>query len=401
MRRRNLEMVFKTALASAGFLAVSGCGFSCGGDDCAKAPTVSDEDRRARGAAEPLLAAANLRRCDAFCSGQIPGKADAGVGVAVVTRCDPNAAPGPAPVTVTCIVETYASVERVVVDAAGLTAGSRVELERELPTLDGYLPTTSNPRDGGEEPGHPCQAACAGVPAAARWQNTDFDGIRFSCQLSGDDIVCNYFGMCEDEGAGRRPPGLVPPSAGAEGADAEGLYWARTAYLEAASVAAFRQLAEELEHHGAPRSLVRRARAAVKDEQRHARLCRREAERRGCRPARPKIRKQALRDLLAIGVDNAVEGCVKETYAALALLYRAKVASVPREAALFTSIARDETRHAQLSWDLDAWIRTRLTTEAVERLDEARSEALACLASNPAPAPGLADAFVRVLRDAA
>ena len=42
-------------------------------------------------------------------------------------------------------------------------------------------------------------------------------------------------------------------------------------------------------------------------------------------------------------------------------------------------IAADETRHAQLSWDLDAWARARLSVDARRRIDDTRADAIASL----------------------
>src|SRR5260221_4003130 len=67
---------------------------------------------------------------------------------------------------------------------------------------------------------------------------------------------------------GRKLDGLVDADAGRASAVGETL--ARAAWLEAASIHAFRRLARELHAHGAPRALVEAARTCARDEIRHA-----------------------------------------------------------------------------------------------------------------------------------
>jgi hypothetical protein len=56
-----------------------------------------------------------------------------------------------------------------------------------------------------------------------------------------------------------------------------------------------------------------------------------------------------------VALENAVEGCVRETYgAALACACAARAADA-RVRDVMRSIARDECKHAELSWKLAAW----------------------------------------------
>jgi hypothetical protein len=82
-----------------------------------------------------------------------------------------------------------------------------------------------------------------------------------------------------------------------------------------------------------------------------------------------------IRDLTAIALENAAEGCVRETWAALEAAHQARTATDPELRQVMTRIAADEARHAELSHDLDAWIRTRLADETVARVDAARRRA--------------------------
>src|SRR5204862_5482346 len=110
---------------------------------------------------------------------------------------------------------------------------------------------------------------------------------------------------CLPECTGRRPPGLVDAPLVADGALRA--YFQEMSRLEAASVPAFRVLARELRAHGAPRSLIRAARRAARDEIRHARLGKLLAERFGGHYVRPRIALLPLRSVEAIATDNAVE----------------------------------------------------------------------------------------------
>jgi hypothetical protein len=94
------------------------------------------------------------------------------------------------------------------------------------------------------------------------------------------------------------------------------------------------------------------------------------------------------RSLAAIAVENAVEGCVRETYGALVGLWQARTAGDPVVAAAMKRIAADETRHAELAWKVDAWAAPRLGRAARRRVAEARDNAFAELRAEVArPVP--------------
>jgi hypothetical protein len=174
--------------------------------------------------------------------------------------------------------------------------------------------------------------------------------------------------------AGRRPAGLAP----APGTEATGLgvWLAGAAHLEAASVDAFEILAGELTVHGAPSALVDAARAAADDERRHARLMGRLAVAAGSRPPAALVARRPPRDLEAVANENAVEGCVRETYAALVAWRQARAAEAPELRHVMGGIAADETRHAALSWAVDEWARERLSPARRRRVEAARRETI-------------------------
>jgi hypothetical protein len=146
------------------------------------------------------------------------------------------------------------------------------------------------------------------------------------------------------------------------------------AELEAASVPAFERLARELAMHGAPADLVRRARLAIGDEIRHARVMEALAARFGGAPRTLDVPALPCRDLAAIALENAVEGCVHEAYGALTATYQAECAA-PDLRAAFATIARDERAHALLAEDVHAWILARLDAPTREATLAARARA--------------------------
>lgn len=185
------------------------------------------------------------------------------------------------------------------------------------------------------------------------------------------DILSSESGVC----IGRRPAGLL--SGRIRRVNAVGAYWANVAHLEAASVHAFATLRRELEHHGAPSRLLRAAARSMRDEVRHAAVTRSLAARYGATAPRPRVERGPVRPLEDIAVENAVEGCVRETFGALIGGYQARFARDPAVRRAMRSIAQDEARHATLAWAVDAWARSKLSAAAWERVEAARAAALA------------------------
>ncbi len=179
---------------------------------------------------------------------------------------------------------------------------------------------------------------------------------------------------------GRRPVGLRPAKRDrAPTPSVVGQHLARCARLEAASVTAFLRLHDELAAHGAPQHLLRRIRTAARDEVSHARQTAALAEGHGARPARSSVRAQRLRSLFFVARENAVEGCVRETYGALVGLWQAGHAKDPGIAQQLQRIAQDEIRHATLSWDVAHWIAPRLSARQMRALIRAQARTLAAL----------------------
>lgn len=175
---------------------------------------------------------------------------------------------------------------------------------------------------------------------------------------------------------GRRPQGLA---ARRVLRSSLGEFFAGCAELEAASVPAFVQLARELEAHRAPRALVRRALRSASEEVRHARVVGALARRFGSTPRWPRHPIGRVRALEDLARENAVEGCVRETYGALVARHQQRFARDAAIARVYRGIAGDETRHAELSWDVARWAEPRLSRRARQNVARARSDAARAL----------------------
>jgi len=254
-------------------------------------------------------------------------------------------------------------------------------------------------------------AAVIPAPADAAPADGSIDDLLARCQASASDCtpLCErtLFGTRAPSGAikqcqlvtadgglavhvvyteycigGRRPEGLAAPTL-AGSPDPLGAWLAGCAHLEAASIDAFEILAAELAAHRAPRPLIRAARAAAADERRHADVIGRLAARRGQATPAARVTRGAIRDIETIARENAVEGCTRETYAALVACRQARAATDPAIRAAMTGIARDETRHAALAWAVDGWSQALLGPAARRRVRDARREASDALLAEP------------------
>ena len=193
---------------------------------------------------------------------------------------------------------------------------------------------------------------CGGGPAV----NYADCGIRL-VDLGLAAVGCNLAVRCGVT-CGRRPAGLVPARVAAADSVAEQL--ALAAHLEAASVVAFERLAEELAAFGAPPALVAEARRAAADEVRHARVMATRAERRGAIVPAVEVTPLGARTLVDLAVENAVEGCVGETWGAVVAMWQGEMAGDREIRAAMRRIAGDEAGHGELAWQVASWARTRL-----------------------------------------
>jgi hypothetical protein len=227
-----------------------------------------------------------------------------------------------------------------------------------------------------------CQRLCL-PPIIGRCSDWVVDTCE-RADAEGRTVTCHYVEtQCPDvlpiprATCGRRTDGVG--LAGVTGTDALGRALAHLAALEAASIPAFARLARELAHHGAPGPLRRAAERARRDEVRHAATMRGLARGHGGLLARVAGRAgKAARPLAEVAIENAVEGCVRETWGAAVAAFQARSAGVPAVRAAMAAIARDEARHAALAWRVHAWALGALDEGARRRCERAlRDEAAA------------------------
>jgi hypothetical protein len=217
----------------------------------------------------------------------------------------------------------------------------------------------------------------AGLGALPDTCDVTFDGDEVTARIKYETY--SNGGGCPAEG--RRPDGLV--DAGRIPGNPIGAWFARAAWLEAASIHAFLHLANELKDHGAPRELQKLAVASARDEIRHTAIMTALARKYGAEPPKVEVVLPAGRSLEAIAIENAAEGCVRETWGAVVALWQAQTAHDAEARAAFTTIARDEVRHAALAWAIDRWAMPRLDHGAQVRVALAREAAVKALRDEP------------------
>lgn len=177
-------------------------------------------------------------------------------------------------------------------------------------------------------------------------------------------------GACTE---GRRPSGLILSSA--PWLSSLGEHFAEIAHMEAAAVVAFDELHARLTAFRAPADLLARVRVAREDEVRHAAMTTRLAERFGGTVRSPVCATSGSEpSFLELAMENAGEGCIRETYGALVAAYQAQHAEDPEVRATFAAIAQEELAHAELSWDVAAWADAMLTETERDCVRRAREE---------------------------
>jgi hypothetical protein len=225
-------------------------------------------------------------------------------------------------------------------------------------TLAGATPTTKE-----------CEVLCDPVTKA-----TGRTAPPFGCWVSTDDASPGVRVGCASCAVGRRPADLRDEPA--EHGDPVGIALADMARIEAASVHAFRRLEKVLSELDAPASLRARARSAARDEIRHARIVSRIARARGAKHRRILVDREAVPTTYALALENAVEGCVKETLGVAYLAHQASHAEDPELRTMAASLYEDELAHATLSWDLVAFFDAHLDEAQRATLRAAQTRAL-------------------------
>jgi hypothetical protein len=250
------------------------------------------------------------------------------------------------------------------------------------PRCDAGVDDAAVPSDAGADASLDASGGDAGVPCA---DNDSLDCYRIcsgvggggggsECRLLPDQpgkVECTSHQYC-----GRRPAGLAPLHHHETGLAA---YLTEGAHLEAASIEAFHVLARELAAHDAPACLIVAAKQAARDEARHARVMFALARREGAatkRASRQSVRATRARELEVVAIENAIEGCVRESYGALLALRQAEQAEDSEIRQAMIGIAEDEVAHAGLAWDVARWASRHLAPPAVERVARARAAAI-------------------------
>lgn len=230
--------------------------------------------------------------------------------------------------------------------------------------------------------GRPCPSASLQLVPSERAKvetvTLSTDGEVLSSQVSWAESIEEP----PRHNCGRRPEGFH--DAALQG-DGPGGRLAEMAELESASIGAFDRLARELAALGAPARLVDRARAARRDEIRHAKVVRGLARARGASPRSVRGRRAPLRSAVEVALENAVEGCVFETFGAAVATLQAARAEAADVRAAFARIAADERAHAQLAWDVDAFLSDKLDPRERATVAAAKAEARARLRGSSAP----------------
>lgn len=194
--------------------------------------------------------------------------------------------------------------------------------------------------------------------------------------VSEDGIECVLTPPVYSCEGGRKPPGLLSDGNTFVGNSAIGNWWARLCHLEDAAVHAFVQLAKELAALRAPRNLIDRALEAADDERKHVQMTKAMAIRHGVIPQTAQCAPTQLRDLWSLALDNATEGCIQESFAALQTQWQSTKATDFISAWVLNKIGEDETRHGELSWEIHAWCCEQLTSENKRQLEKAQKATL-------------------------
>jgi hypothetical protein len=239
-----------------------------------------------------------------------------------------------------------------------------------------------------------CTAFCGALPGNTKTQsyfctvagdyNSAYDGAQHDGGASPDGgATCpswsgNVVVQCGYPCLGRRTDGVADPTACDPAA--LGDVFANRAYLEAVSVHAFARLERELASHGAPTSLLRGSRRARREEIRHTAMTMRLARRFGAEPTLPQTPTETpVRSLFEIARENAVEGCIRETYGAVMGLIEARSSSDRDVRDVAERIAADECGHAELAMAVARWSLPRLTPTEQREIRVAMAAAIADL----------------------
>jgi hypothetical protein len=153
-------------------------------------------------------------------------------------------------------------------------------------------------------------------------------------------------------------------------------WFVRATQAEIGSVGAFLIMREELRKMGAPKNLISQCLTAAQDEIKHARMMHTVCVSLGQKATAPTIDCVPKRSYFSLAMENAIEGCIHESYAAIQALYQSQHAKTPELRELFTAIATDEIQHAQLSLQIHHWLMSKLTREQQNTILKAQQKSV-------------------------
>jgi len=87
----------------------------------------------------------------------------------------------------------------------------------------------------------------------------------------------------------------------------------------------------------------------------------------------------STRSLFELAKDNAVSGCIFETYSAFKAIEQSQKASDPVLRETMKKIAIDESKHAELAWDIHRYLWQKLSISEQAEIEQAQKEALKSL----------------------
>jgi hypothetical protein len=138
-----------------------------------------------------------------------------------------------------------------------------------------------------------------------------------------------------------------------------GEYFAEMA--EGASAEAFRGHLLELPLLNSPPEFIEQARGAAREAEQHQQDIQSLALRFGGRPSHRSRTASRPSDLYSFALQNATEGCIRETMRAAQAAHQSQRACDEEVRRVLKKVASDSTRHASLLWEVHDWALSQLS----------------------------------------
>lgn len=195
-----------------------------------------------------------------------------------------------------------------------------------------------------------------------------------SCQIEYTAIHSPY--TCPKVVPGRMPNGIQINDRNDTTQSSIASYLANMAAMETAAITAFEYLVRELTAYGAPETLIAQAQQAVDEEKRHAEMAGLLAAAHEATVPAVQIDDFMLRSMYEIALENAIEGCVNETFAAACGIWQSEYAQMPVFKKIIGYITDEEISHAALSWEIHHWLMPQLTPMQQQAISKAQIKAV-------------------------